>query len=387
MSKETAEWLNRYILIGNVKNRPRAWHDDPRLRQRLGLPSNHFDDPIPYKTVVERLFPWQPMVVPTANLIPCKKSESDYVLPQQLSLGGETFDKGTPCKIVVVPDMQGIVRSDNYLEVGHHSEGYRVHNYEAWLLKLLSNVIGDELTILGAGLLRNGAQAFVQVALPKTHHDNTSGAEFWPYIMCSTSLDGSIATTFSGQTLFVVCDNTRNIALHQGEKSGRIYKARHTSGSLDVSAIKDVRQALRIIHQTGDDMMKELAELSSIKVTPRQWNKFMDTLPNPLGKFMFKIPNPKEATAGAITAAENRRDMLDHTYRRNEMAAQWTGTALGVIQAVNTYETHYRTVKGNRVERNLDKAIRGQFSTTDRLAVSTLANVLGMPELTAISKN
>jgi len=377
MSQETSRWLNEFILVGNCANRPKAWHDNPELRERLGLPSNHFEGPIPYKTVKERLFPWTPMSVPTANLVPCERKDANFFLPQDLSLGGEDFKQGQPVKIVVVPDMQGVVRSDNHLELGHHSDEYRIHNYERWLMQLQANVIGDTLTILGAGLLRNGAQAFVQVALPETSHDETTGAEFWPYIMGSTSLDGSIPTTFSGQTLYVVCDNTRNAALHQAESSGRIYKARHTSKSLDYNRIKDVRQALRIIHQTNDAMMDELHELASIPVTTQQWVKVMNEI--------FPMPDAKdpETTKRKMSIAENKREVLNHTYHRDPMSAQWRGTALGVVQALNTYETHYRTVKGNRVERNLDKAIRGQFGEVDQKSVIALAKVLDRPELVA----
>lgn len=375
MSMETAEWLNQFILVGNVANRPKAWHDDPALRERLGLPSNHFDGPIPVKVVLERLFPWRPMTVPTANLIPCAKKDANFFLPERMMLAGKSFDKGTPVRVVVVPDMQGVVRSDNFLELGHHSDEYRIHDYEQWLIQLQSNVIGDTLTILGAGLLRNGAQAYVQVALPESSHDSESGMEFYPYIMGSTSLDGSIPTTFSGQTLLVVCDNTRNAALRQSESSGRIYKARHTSKSLETSKIRDVRQALRIIHQTNDAMMEELHELSSIKVTPRQWVKVMDII--------LPLPTKTDAdfTLRKFHIAENKREVLNHTYNRDPMARDWRGTALGVVQAVNTYETHYRTVKGNRVTRNLDKAIRGQFNELDRNTVKALATVLDRPEL------
>lgn len=76
MSMETREWLNQYNLVGNCAKRPNAWHDDPALRKRLGLPSNHFDEPIPYSVVVERLFNWKAKAVPTANLIPCVEMPS-----------------------------------------------------------------------------------------------------------------------------------------------------------------------------------------------------------------------------------------------------------------------------------------------------------------------
>jgi phage/plasmid-like protein (TIGR03299 family) len=363
MSRETYEDLNTYFLIGNCKSRPRAWHDDAGLRQRLGLEDNHYQDPIPYAEVVRRLFNWKPLSVPTANLIPCEKADANFFM-----------EDGTPVRIVVVDDAQGIVRSDNHKELGHHGAGYQIHDYEDWLLKLQSNVIGDSLTILGAGLPRGGAQAYVQVALPDTAHDDKTGVDFIPYIMASTSLDGSLPTTFGAQSILVVCDNTRNMALRQSQNSGRIFKAKHTSKSLDTNRIKDVRESLRIIHQTADAMIAEFHELAAIPVSRKEWQKVMDVL----------IPIPLEsdgASKRSISIATNKQDVLNHTYWRDPMMANQQGTALGVVQAVNTWETHYRTVQGNRFERNMDKAIRGEFGKVDGDTIKALSLVLDKPEL------
>lgn len=373
MSMETREWLNQYILVGNCAKRPNAWHDDPELRRVLGLPSNHFAEPVPYKVVVERLFNWKAKAVPTANLIPCTKRDANYFLPEDVSIGGKTLKAGTPVRLSV-STRQGIVRDDTDAELGSHGAGYRIHDYEKWLLQLQSNVIGDSLSILGAGLLRNGAQAFVQVALPETVFDDSTGFDFWPYIMASTSLDGSIPTTFGAQNLFVVCDNTRNIALRQSESSGRIYKAKHTSGSLDVGRIKDVRQSLGIIHRTADNMIAELHELAAIKVTPRQWVKVMDII--------YPMPDPADSPSKiSVTRRENMREVLNHTYHRDPMCRDYKGTALGAVHAFNTFETHYRTVQGNRVERNLEKVITGKIGDHDQLVIKAVAEATNHPEL------
>ena len=384
MSMETREWLQEFILVGNADKRPRTWHDDPKLRERLGLPSNHFEGPIPYSVVVERLFNWKAQAVPTANLIPClKNSDGNYDHKPEVWLN--VMKDGKPVmrngRNVQAPHWisqstrQGIVRSDNHLELGNHGAGYQIHDYEKWLLQLQSNVIGDSLSILGAGLLRNGAQAFVQVALPQTAFDDSTGMEFWPYIMASTSLDGSIATTFSGQTLYVVCDNTRDCALRQAENAGRIFKAKHTSNSLETSRIGDVRQALGIISQTADNMLSEIHELAAIKVTPRQEVKIMDII--------LPLPQREDAdfTERKLTIAENKRETFIETLRLDKMVSDWRGTALGVVHGANTYATHYTTIHGDRVLRNFDRIIKGKFNEFDSIVVNAVAEVTGHPEL------
>lgn len=379
MSMETREHLNEFILVGNCKMRPRAWHDDPELRERLGLPENHFDDPIPYQIVKDRLFNWQAIATPTANLIPCQQvTDEDGILvwDHEPEMWLDVENSSVP-HWISMSTRQGIVRSDNHLELGNHSSSYRIHDYEQWLLQLQSNVIGDSLSIIGAGLLRNGAQAFVQVALPDTAHDETTGMKFIPFIMAATSLDGSIPSTFSAQTIYVVCDNTRDMALRQAEQSGRIYKAKHTSKSLDSNKIGDVRSALGIIHQTADAMMNELHELASISISRKETLKVLDII--------IPIPNEEDQdfSIRKQTIAINKREKLAHSVFRDPMGGgDWVGTALGVVNGVNTYFTHYESVRGaTRVERNYEKTIKGEFADIDRGTVKAIAQVLDKPEL------
>jgi hypothetical protein len=57
--------------------------------------------------------------------------------------------------------------------------------------------------------------------------------------------------------------------------------------------------------------------------------------------------------------------------------APWTGTAYGVLQAVNTYEHHHRTVRGTpRPERNMLRTVRGEFGDLDRATWRVLDAVL-----------
>lgn len=377
MSRETQDWLNQYILVGNCKVRPMAWHNNPELRRQKGFQDNHFQDPIPYGVVVKRLFDWEALSVPKANLVSCDKKDANFFGPQgqpfRVVPTGQWEKVGN--KHEYVGEEQGIIRSDTLSHIATHSGKYRVHDYKKFLLELHSNVIGDTLTIIGAGLLRLGAQAYVQVALPQTAHDETSGMKFLPYIMAATSLDGSIKTTYSAQSLLVVCDNTRDMALRQSERAGRIFTTKHTKNSLDIGAIRDVRQALGIIHRTADDMIAEMRELASIPVTRRQTIKVLDIIqPIPLKK--------DDASERSIKIAENKREVLLHTIFRDPIGgAVWAGSALGLVNGVNTYFTHYATVKGNRPERNMEKVIKGDFSDIDRDTVGALAKVLDRPDL------
>jgi len=376
MGMETSEWYNNFCLIGHTNERGKAWHYQEAMQ---GDEPNHYPGAIPYDDVVRRLFDWKPQIVRTGNFIPCKKDEAEFWLPK-LDENNEPIvnpDTGRelkmPVKVVQVPDMRAIVRSDNYLELGHPGKGYKIHDYEGWLLQLLSNVLGDTLDIWSAILLRNGAQACVQAALPETVHDSTTGMEFVPYIHAYTSLDSSLATTFAAQTLLIVCDNTMMAANRRAEDSGRQFRAKHTAGSLETSKISEVRQALSIIHQTAESSIDFFHELAAIKVTQKQVLEVVDII----------LPPAKDEDTDRIKRSrESKRDLIMSTYKSDPMANTWTGTALGVMQAINTYATHYATVKGaSRTQRNADKIVRGEFARVDQKTLEALAGVLTMPQL------
>ena len=87
----------------------------------------------------------------------------------------------------------------------------------------------------------------------------------------------------------------------------------------------------------------------------------------------------KPLTGRSLTLAENKRATLERLYAHDDRVAPGTGTAHGVLQAVNTYEHHESTVRGaRRAERNMLRTITGDFGTLDRATVGTLDTVLAV---------
>jgi hypothetical protein len=110
-----------------------------------------------------------------------------------------------------------------------------------------------------------------------------------------------------------------------------------------------------------EDYLTEIRDLSRTPVTDRQWDRLLSRL--------VPIPGPgeKPLTPRSRRAAEEKKYQLDHLYRIDHRASPWQGTALGVLQAVNTWEHHYGTVRGaTRSERNMLKTVKGDYDTLDR---------------------
>jgi phage/plasmid-like protein (TIGR03299 family) len=347
MSKETLHHLNTNTLIGNTEHRGTAWHYRADLQ---GGELNHYPGPVPVEDVRRRLFHWSADSRPLA-----------VALPADLATATHLGEDGALCRWTPVRDRQAIVRSDTEEVMGIFSTGYVMHPYEDWLLTTVANILDENLSISSAGLLKGGAIAWVEVSMPETV-SSPEGLDFRPNLLATTSFDGSIATTYKRTVSAVVCDNTRAAAL--GER-GRTYKVKHSRHSQ--ARLAEARQALSVVHQMTEDYLTEISTLTRTPVSDRQWDRFLVQLIPASG------PTGQPLTPRARRAAEEKKYQLNHLYRSDHRASPWQGTALGVLQAVNTWEHHYGTVRGaTRSERNMLKAVKGDFDALDRQAFDQL---------------
>ncbi|QSM01187.1 hypothetical protein SEA_NANOSMITE_163 [Mycobacterium phage Nanosmite] len=350
-----------HALIGNTSKRGH-W-----IGQTDGtLPT--YDGPIPVGEVERQLFDWEAISVPTGNFIPVGVDEIGepgvIILPD-----------GRPAKAVITEGAQGIVRSDDFTELGRHGRGYRIHDYKTWLIRNVSNILQDRLSILSALTLKNGAQAAVEIGLDETMHDDKTGLEFWPFLLAQTSLDGSIATTYSAFNRLLICDNMFSGINREARRAGRQYKVKHTVNSLSEVHIAGVREALSILDKSAHEMQDFTRMLASIPVSRVQQLKVLD---------IIEPPAPADSSKVKVTKTENRRELLDHYFTTDPMSAPFAGTAFGVVQAVSTYQHHGVAVRGtSRLERVYDRAIRGDFAASDGATLAALSEVLEMPELVA----
>ncbi|OII61143.1 hypothetical protein BJP40_06345 [Streptomyces sp. CC53] len=326
MSKETRNWLSRNVLVGFTEKRGNAWH------YREG-DQNHYPGPIPVEDVHHRLFHW------TAQ-------EKELYVKAEVGEGA-----------MLIPGRKAIVRSDTGAVLGIFRAGYQPHQYGEWLLDNVANIIDDDLQIGSAGLLREGAVAWVSVEVP----DNIitpEGVVFRPFLLAATSFDGTVATTYKRVVTNVVCDNTMRAALDR--EQGQVFRVRHSAKSL--SRLGDARDALGIVHGIAEEFSAQVASLSSVKVDDRTFERVVN----------LSVPMPQGGPDGAgkkraVALAEKKRDALWRMWREDDRVAPWNGTAMGAWQAFNTYEHHERAVRKGaaRAERNMMRTVSGEIETAD----------------------
>lgn len=351
MSKESSKWLNTMTLIGNVLKRGTAWHYREEMQ---GDEPNHYDGPIPVADVLRRLFNFHvvesPLFVPVATV------------------GGENDGA---ISYVEVPDRKAMVTDDTNEVMGIFKSGYAGHQYDEWLVENVANILDDSIGIESAGLLRNRAQAWVQIGVPESI-TTPSGVEFRPNLTACTSFDGSLATTYKRTVQAVVCDNTLSAAMSE---QGQTYKVKHSKYS--AMKISDAREALEIVHTMADDFTAEVERLCNWTVNDKQWAKHLD--------LMVPMPTQVDADTGATvdatgrgaTLAESKRDEIQSLWLYDSRVSPWKNTGFGVLQAYNTYAHHVAGVrKGvHRAQRNMENVLSGKFDALDTEVLSKLSLV------------
>lgn len=346
MSKEKIGWLNTQTVIGFTDKRGHAWH---YRASEQGAESNHYPGAIPVEDVRRRLFAWKAVegdVTSTATVIDAN--------------GVEQFTVTDPERKAMLRPPRSLGPDDPGGMLGLFKNGYAAHDYDEWLLDSVATLLDDELSIGSAGLLKMGAVAWVSVEVPDTI-ETPEGIKFRPNLLAGTSLDGSLATTFARVVTNVVCDNTMSAALGEGGEKIKVKHSRYSRLKLG-----EARDALAIVHTIADDFSKQVADLTSVKVSEGDWSRFLDSL----------SPLPEDE-GRSRTMSQNKRETLTKLWNHDERVAPWRGTAWGVVQAVNTMTHHEGIVRGeSREDRNALRAVTGGVDTLDAGTLEMLTAVL-----------
>lgn len=341
MSRETMQWLNQNVLVGFTKERGNAWHYKAALQ---GSEPNHYEGAVPIDDVRRRLFFWNAVEAPVYVKVPDATDEKGFRYIQQ-------------------GDRKAVVRDDSWGVLGMFKEGYTIHQYEQWLLGTVSDIIDDsDLRIGSAGLLRNGGVAWVSIELPENVQTSV-GFDVRPHLLATTSHNGSLATSFLTVCTAVVCDNTLTTALGEG---GAKHTTRHSKHS--GFKLQSVRDALGIVHTLADDIVEQIERLSALTVTNTQWDEIINRI--------VPVDTGLDARPQTVSRAKNKQEEIRSMYLHDPRVAPWTGTALGVLNAFNTYSHHSTGKDETRVERNAMNALTGKASEFDQYVLNVLNDVV-----------
>jgi phage/plasmid-like protein (TIGR03299 family) len=232
-----------------------------------------------------------------------------------------------------------------------------------------------ELGIGSAGLLRGGAVAWISMELPEAVQ-TPEGFTYRPTATLIDSYNGQFKFGVYYYKISVVCDNG---LLETQNRANLSYTRKHTS-RLDIA---EARSALKVFWKNDEEFQKQIKALAQWEVTNKQFKAVMDEvvpMPAPI------VDDGKVKNQRSITNAETKRAELEYLWVDDIRAATWNGTALGVWQAFNTWDTHFSQIRGstdsegnkieaNRTQRNMLRVARGYQMENDTLVLDTLATV------------
>jgi len=329
MTQETMTDLRKYVLTGFDK----PWHFDPANPDSV---ANFYELGVPPEQV-EALF-----ALATAVKSPV------FVFDEN----GKAYEAEGWTAIT----QPGMGRNVPYV-----GKSFEPHQFNDDLWAVIKEAINGELRVASAGLLKQGAQAFVQISRPEPLE--ASGLEFRPGLMGATALDGTMKTGWFDTSVHTVCDNTCTWAISSARASVRV---KHTRNSVERIHKGDVLEALQSM---AENMGHEINRAADTNVTDSQFEQFLTAL--------FPDPKDPETETRAKAQADRKRGEMRNMYHTDPRAKPWAGNVLGVMQAANTWFNHESPIRGaDRIERQKENTINGKLEAFDALAFKTIRQLV-----------
>lgn len=343
------------IIIGKTSNRATASPRGGWMGQGEVIAS--YEGAIP-RQAVQDLIAWEPIKVPSANLIPVDDvALADTVLPD-----------GTPAMTRIVDGVKSIVRSDTFANLGRFNDDFNGASYASLEERTYEATGGAPA--LAVGELNGGRQFFIQYGMDENLHDGTTGLDFMPYLLFQSSLDGSLANTWSRGSIIAKCDNMFPQIRREARSNSQVKfkRSRFSAERMD-----NLPALLGVQAQNTQDFARHMVRI------PVSRQQFVDTM-----NLLVALPDPEKVSKAAVTRVQNKRDTIDALYQNSPMVADWNGTAFGAFQAFNTYHNREVQVRGaNRIDRQFDRVLRGVTADEDAATLDALERVLGR-ELVAV---
>ncbi len=236
-----------------------------------------------------------------------------------------------PGSITPVPGLRALVRGDTGAVLAAVSERYEIVQAEEIARTLVEAANGVGAIFHTAGLLgASGSRFWMLAQLPKPIRVRGDKSVVHPYVLATSTHDGSSPIVLMDTPVRVVCQNTLTGALH-GEAQAR-WSIRHTRSAQ--ARLADAADGFRRLSQSYERFEEYANVLSSTKFTDRQLRATLDRV-LPLvddGK-----PHPK---------VEAARDNVNRLFSYDGLGLDGIrGTAWGAWQAFTEQVDHHRNVR------------------------------------------
>lgn len=265
----------------------------------------------------KRLAPWDGVGMNVHGAFSSKEVMQRAGLDWSVSSRKLYLSDGSP-----VPGVKANVRSTDNKVLGIVGPDYKiVQNAEAF--SFMDQVLGEGVTYETAGALKGGRRVWVLAHIPGEYKFVEDNAD--PYILFSTTHNGSGAIKVCLTPIRVVCMNTLNLAIKTATRSWSIVH----KGLMD-QKIANAKNTLIASKEYMGALCDEMVNLNEIKLTDTQVYDYVKKLiPMPL--------DPSEVTRRNVSS--KRTELMDR-YELAPDLAHVDRSAYRFVNAVSDFATH-----------------------------------------------
>lgn len=266
---------------------------------------------------IKRLAPWDGVGMNVHGAFSSKEVMQRAGLDWSVSSRKLYLSDGSP-----VPGVKANVRSTDNKVLGIVGSDYKiVQNVEAF--SFMDQVLGEGVTYETAGALKGGRRVWVLAHIPGEYKFVEDKAD--PYILFSTTHNGSGAIKVCLTPIRVVCMNTLNLAIKTATRSWSIVH----KGLMD-QKIANAKNTLIASKEYMGALCDEMVNLNEIKLTDTQVYDYVKKLiPMPL--------DPSEVTRRNVSS--KRTELMDR-YELAPDLAHVDRSAYRFVNAVSDFATH-----------------------------------------------
>lgn len=234
--------------------------------------------------------------------------------------------------------------------LGVVTERYKVvQNHEAFAFT--DSLLREGVRYETAGSLQGGKRIWLLAHMP--HEYMISGERFSPYLLFSSTHDGSGAVKVALTPIRVVCQNTLNLALSTAKRSWSMMHTGNIQGK-----IQEARETLFMAEDYMDKLGREFEELRRKTLTDKEVMDYIEILlPTEDGSTPQQIRNMGRLRADMAHRYFDAPDLQDvgkNAYRFINAVSDFATHAAPLRKTANYKENLFsRTVDGNPL---IDKA-------------------------------
>jgi phage/plasmid-like protein (TIGR03299 family) len=243
-------------------------------------------------------------------------------------------------KVIVRPDRDIVlgVRSDEYSLIYHGEEHAKANNGASMeeIMEAFRNADGS-LKFETAGSAKDGRAVWALLYLDEPYTTAGDDSETLPFLSLLNHHGIGGSCTACATQVRVVCWNTYQMALNDGERTGRTFTFRHTG---DVAErIEEAKAAIAGLRDEAKAYQEFAADLMELNMDDERVAMFVSEF----------LPSPREngevisdRVQDNITKA---RSMFNHLYLDSVTTEGIRGTGWGVLQAATEYLDHSRAFR------------------------------------------